>query len=248
MCLAVLAYQVYERHPVALGANRDEFYGRASRPPAPLTGGRLKVTAGVDLRRGGTWLGVNEKGLIACLTNRRTGNPEAPQRPSRGQLCREALQHDDPAAAAAAVSALVDRQAYNPFSMLLVSADQCLMASNWPKTRVESVAPGWHVLGNGELDAEDDTRVRRVRLLLDRHATHLFSGACLLQFLESVCRDHGQPAHPGRNSLCMHGPKAGTRSSSILILGPDSRIAAYRHAEGFPCRNAYEDVSRYLLP
>src|SRR6266536_3537682 len=61
---------MFENYPLIIAANRDEHYDRPSAPPA-LLNTQPKIIAGRDLRAGGTWLGVNETGLIAGILNRR---------------------------------------------------------------------------------------------------------------------------------------------------------------------------------
>ena len=60
------------------------------------------VVGGKDLRASGTWLGVNEHGMVAGLLNRRTADygPTDPALRSRGLLCLDALQQPTAAAAA----------------------------------------------------------------------------------------------------------------------------------------------------
>lgn len=52
-----------------LGANRDEFLGRPTEPAHFHTFGRPggDVLSGLDVRAGGTWLGINRRGRIAVL-------------------------------------------------------------------------------------------------------------------------------------------------------------------------------------
>src|SRR5690349_11695089 len=89
MCLLALFYRVAEDAPVVAGANREEYYSRGGSPPR-LLDGPLRVVAGVDPVAGGTWFGVNERGLLVAVTNRpKSGVPAFPR--SRGLLARELL-------------------------------------------------------------------------------------------------------------------------------------------------------------
>jgi uncharacterized protein with NRDE domain len=71
-----------------VAANRDEFYGRPAAPPAEVEPG---ILAGRDLLAGGTWLGLNRRGLFVAVTNRRTP-VRTPESRSRGLLALEALR------------------------------------------------------------------------------------------------------------------------------------------------------------
>src|SRR3546814_2463721 len=67
---------------------------------------RPQVVAGIDRLAGGSWLGVNDDGVVAAVLNREGTLGPAPGLRSRGELVLEALDHADAAAAAAALGAL----------------------------------------------------------------------------------------------------------------------------------------------
>src|SRR5665213_1334345 len=97
MCLLALFFRVVEDAPVVLGANREEDYRRGGEPPR-LREGPCRFVAGLDPTAGGTWLGVNEHGVVAAVTNRvKEEKPEHPR--SRGLLVRDLLNCSTAAAA-----------------------------------------------------------------------------------------------------------------------------------------------------
>jgi hypothetical protein len=104
-----------------LAANRDELKGRPWRAPARHWPDRPDVIAGLDVRAGGSWLGVNDDGVIAAVLNRVGTLGPAIGKRSRGELVLEALDHADAAAAAAALVDL-DPDAYRPFNLLVADA------------------------------------------------------------------------------------------------------------------------------
>src|SRR5436305_841313 len=99
MCLLALYYRVAEDAPLIAGAVREEFFARGGEPPQILDG-PLRAMAGVDPVAGGTWLGVNERGVLVAVTNRPKSQPPA-NPPSRGLLVRELLLWSTTAEAAA---------------------------------------------------------------------------------------------------------------------------------------------------
>ncbi|KAG1768534.1 NRDE protein-domain-containing protein [Suillus occidentalis] len=62
-------------HPdyaLVLCANRDEYLDRPTTPATPLlpsTHSHSNILSGIDIRAGGTWLGITRSGKIAFLTN-----------------------------------------------------------------------------------------------------------------------------------------------------------------------------------
>ena len=81
MCTLVLLRRPKTPWPLLLAANRDELRTRPSRPPARHWPDRPQVRGGLDVTAGGTWLGVNDDGLVAAVLNRRgTLGPEPGKR------------------------------------------------------------------------------------------------------------------------------------------------------------------------
>jgi uncharacterized protein with NRDE domain len=96
MCVVFFAYWKDPEFPLVLLANRDEYYDR----PAEAARDWVdfpQIFAGRDLVGGGTWLGVNESGKFAAVTNYR--DPSAPKGSwSRGNLAADFLKRNESAA------------------------------------------------------------------------------------------------------------------------------------------------------
>ncbi len=121
MCTVVLLRRPQAPWPLLLAANRDELRSRPWRPPARHWPDRPDVVAGLDVQAGGSWLGVNDDGVVAAILNRVGSLGPAAGKRSRGELVLEALDHADAAAAAAALVDL-DPDAYRPFNLLIADA------------------------------------------------------------------------------------------------------------------------------
>jgi hypothetical protein len=121
MCTVVLLRRPQAPWPLLLAANRDELRSRPWRAPARHWPDRPEVVAGIDVQAGGSWLGVNDDGVVAAVLNRVGSLGPAAGKRSRGELVLEALDHADAAAAAAALVDL-DPDAYRPFNLLIADA------------------------------------------------------------------------------------------------------------------------------
>lgn len=139
MCVAALAWAAHPRWRLVVAANRDEFHAR---PTAPLARWDNGVIAGRDLEAGGTWLGINDAGRFALVTNFRLPGYPRPGLASRGGLVVDwLLDQSDPADAT-----------LNPFHLLRVGPDGASHVSNQPVTIGSSLAPGLHGVSNGHFD------------------------------------------------------------------------------------------------
>src|SRR5579875_1041432 len=85
MCLLIARFGVEPGLPLVVGANRDERYERPATAVTVLRH-RPRVLGGRDELAGGTWLAVNEHGVVAGLTNRPSAAGRDPTKRSRGEL------------------------------------------------------------------------------------------------------------------------------------------------------------------
>ena len=86
MCTVVLLIRPGHAWPLLLAANRDERLDRAWDPPAAHWPDQPDVVAGRDRSGGGTWMGVNQAGVVAAVLNRQGSLGPAPGKRSRGEL------------------------------------------------------------------------------------------------------------------------------------------------------------------
>src|SRR5262245_1245085 len=119
MCFILALFQIHPNYPLIVAANRDELRTRLSREPHRWPG-EPAIWAERDEVASGTWLGVNDRGLLAAVTNRRDGALD-PSRPSRGILCLDVLRQPSPEAARTLIVDLLAARAYNPFNLLCTS-------------------------------------------------------------------------------------------------------------------------------
>ena len=237
MCsVIILRRPEHERWPLLIAANRDELATRAAAPPGRHWDDRPDVVAGRDLDGGGSWLGLNDHGVVAAVLNRRgTLGPEAGKR-SRGELVLEALDHADAEAAAAALAHL-DPSAYRPFNLVLADGAEAFWIRHAGDGMVRSVAlqPGIAMLTAGELNDATSARVRRYLPLFraaeppDPDRSDWSSWQLLLA---ATAGETGDP----RDAMCIRteGPY-GTVSASLIALPPAvTEKAVWLYADGPP--------------
>ena len=247
MCTLAIYLRVFPQFPVVVAANRDEYLVRPAVAPTVLCEQPM-VIGGKDLKAGGTWLAVNEFGMIAGLLNRRSDAPADPDRRSRGLLCLDALKHRSVDEALRFVASQ-DPELYNPFNLLLASRESAAVAHN-RHGRIETTAldKGVHLLTNLDVD---DFECPRISRSFDRFAELAGPSAAeedptqMRQRLAALLSDHSTQLDPrtGRpNSLCLHLGDYGTRESSLIFLGADGSMNHY-FAPGPPCSTLYSPAA-----
>lgn len=131
MCLITFSWNPKSSTPLRLSANRDEFHHRPT-APAQYWPTQPHIFAGKDLQAGGTWLGVNDQGGFAALTNYReiqnTDDQPINYR-SRGELVEVFLNtQSDPIAYLEQVALM--KSEYQGFNLLVGNAQQMAYYSN----------------------------------------------------------------------------------------------------------------------
>jgi len=164
MCSVVILYRPDHAWPLILGANRDEMADRPWAPPARHWPDRRNVVAGLDKLAGGSWLGLNDEGVVAGIMNRMNTLGPQPGRRSRGELVLEALDHVDATAATEALSAL-DPAAYRAFNMVIADSRDAFWLRNLghPKGWIEvwPLPPGVSMItAHDRNDAGKSARIR----------------------------------------------------------------------------------------
>lgn len=142
MCTLVILRRPDHPWPVLLAANRDEMIDRPWAAPGRHWPERPDVIAGLDHTAGGSWLGLNDDGVVAAILNRRGSLGPAPGKRSRGELVLEALDHADALTAAEALGEL-NPQAYRSFNMVVADNRDAYWLRNRgePDTKVIEVVP-----------------------------------------------------------------------------------------------------------
>jgi uncharacterized protein with NRDE domain len=158
MCTLTILRQ---RGNTLITMNRDDLIARAEAPPAFLGTVPAKIIAPLDLKAGGTWIGLNQHGLVACLLNRYDAAPPADAR-SRGNIVPHALIVADAQNAIAAVQA-INLSLYAPFTLVVIS-NVALIRLDWTGIRATT-----ETVENAALWMATSSSLSQVEVLTKRH-------------------------------------------------------------------------------
>jgi uncharacterized protein with NRDE domain len=238
MCLLALFFRAVADTPLVVAANREEFYQRGGEPPQILDG-PVRAVGGRDPQAGGTWFGVNARGVVVAITNRPLPVPP-PQARSRGLLVRDLLGCTTAKAAVDVASRELASHRYAGCNLLCADRERAVIleAAEW--LRVRPLPPGLHVLTNHDINDGSDPRVHYALDWLSQRDYATAKGC--LQALQNLC-SQGSGDHP---PMCLHGTGRGTVSSTVLALRLPLTRSIYLHAQGPPDQVAYEDCSALL--
>lgn len=236
MCLLAIMSRVVEDAPLVVGANREEFYARGGEPPR-IMDGPLKALGGMDPRAGGLWLGVNQQGVLAAVTNRaKTSIPARPR--SRGLLVRDLLGCPTATEALQLACRELDSDRYAGCNILIADPHRAevVQAGDW--LRVRPLTPGIHIVTNHDVNSASDPRTAHAFNWLEQR--HFHSADECLTALKELCGQTGNPP------MCLHGADRGTVSSTLIALGPTLTRSRFLHAQGPPDQTPYQDFGQLL--
>ncbi len=256
MCLLVFAWEPGSAYPLIVAANRDERLDRPAQAIGVLSEGGPRILGGRDDLAGGTWLAVNEHGVVAGLTNRPAPGGRDLSKRSRGELPLMLASLPTAEEAVAHLLQTVRPGQYNP-AWLLVGDRHSLSYVELATDEAPSalkLGPGIHILENVAL-AEPSTKSDRIRGLI---AGGQSAGSSVWDVLPSVLADHVLPLGASKANFgdarsprpeatmaaCVHTDDYGTRSAALVRVPavPGSRPEMLV-ADGPPCTAPFVDVT-----
>jgi uncharacterized protein with NRDE domain len=252
VCLLVVVSRVDPGAPLVVAANRDESLHRPATAAAVLRAREPRILGGRDEEAGGTWLAVNEHGVVAGLTNRPSREPRDASKRSRGELPLALAGHADASQAIGMFAKHFRPRDYNP-AWLLVGDRHSLFyidMTEGERPTVRELGPGVHILENNPL-GDPSPKASNVRRMVDGLGSP--TGDELVRGLRSVLVDHGVPqdtsglpegVSPAALAACVHTELYGTRSAALLRVPADPGARpSMLVADGHPCTSPLADAS-----
>lgn len=240
MCLLAIQYQTASDAPILLAQNREELFDRPTQAPR-IQSGKPRVVCGIDRKAGGTWLGVNQHGLVVVVANRSKAVVPAEPR-SRGLLCRELLRFHTAREAVEEAARQLATGVYAGANYLCVDAASGAVVYGGNTVEVVELTPGLHLMTNGMLDDPSDKRQGFVRRLLTLQRLD-----SAVAFLAVASRTFSRkPDRAGRRGVVLTGGAYGTVSSTLLSLAERPQSSVLQYAPGPPSEYAYDDLSALL--
>ena len=184
---------------------------RPALPPARHWLDRPDVVAGLDQLAGGTWMGINDFGVVAAILNRTGSLGPLQGKRSRGELPLEALEHADADSAVAALSDL-NTAAYRPFNMIVADNTKVFWIKSDGQSAISCypIPAGLHMLTAHDLDDPVSSRIA--------HNLESFETAPIPDPDQGRWDEWIEILTHGKG-MCFHLPNGfGTVSSSLIAL------------------------------
>ena len=222
----------------SLTMNRDELLERGESGLHQYGAGDKAILYPRDAQAGGTWVGVNARGVTLCLLNRYDGHYRV-DCPSRGELIPEGLRHGDEHGVRRWLNAL-DPAPYNPFSLVLISQSG-VSRLLWDGQRAirdqPEAAPWFFMTSSGERFGEVEA-TRRQQFDRWRQSGQPFIGAFPAAHLNC------DPADPG-SSILVERSYAHSKSVVRIDVGQQELKLHYLFPESL---QAWRQTDRSGVP
>lgn len=252
MCLLVALHRFHPDAPLVVAANRDELLARPATAMTVLEEGPPRILGGRDHAAGGTWLAINEHGVVGGLTNRPSGRRDPALR-SRGEWPLFLARFASAAAAAEAFAETFRPADFNPGWVLVGDGRELFYIDmTAPEVRPVALEPGIHVLENRPL-AGPSPKVDLVRRRLG--GIESVRGGEATERLRSLLASHavppgaagqkgfaGSPRPAAAGAACVHLGAYGTRSSTVVRSLPGAPPRVWS-SDGPPCSAPMVEVS-----
>lgn len=251
MCTVVFLRRPDHDWPLILAANRDEMASRPWKPPAQHWPDRAGVIAGIDVLAGGTWLGVNDHGLVSGVLNRKNSLGPDPGLRSRGELPLETLDHADAVAAADALADL-DPGAYRSFNLFVADSRDAYWVRNLGPGRtacveILEVPEGISMLTAWGMNAPESARTRRFLPKFEAARPPDPQSGDWGEWPDLLARRDFEPgAGPSEAMRIVTDRGFGTLCSSLIALarpGADRPGLRWRFASNPAGEAAWQDIS-----
>jgi len=250
VCTLILLHRLLNDYPVVALHNRYLGKDTMEQPPRRLNG---STVAPIDVDLGGTWIGMNDSGLLLAITNQETQRLPEPGR-SRGLLALDILK--DYETAEEAKEHLLDpsiRGLYRTGNFTVLDSQEAWHVVWDRDTHVYPIRKGVYAVSTITVvpgmewserarsiwvDAEK-RRARAYELLSDYQPETIEDAVAEMM---RVSADHGW----GRSqaSICWHSPEYRQTSSTVMAVAAEPSNSLVYYCEGNACENRFKDYSQ----
>jgi uncharacterized protein with NRDE domain len=159
MCTLLILYRPLHKWPLIIAGNRDEMKNRPSLSPGKHWGNDKNIIAGKDLTAGGSWLGINNKGLISTILNRPNSLGPNKEKFSRGDIIINVLKNKDIKTALTYIE-LLDITNWRPFNLFIANNKNAYWIKSTGKNKItiNLISEGRHFLDSHDLNSKTSDR------------------------------------------------------------------------------------------
>jgi uncharacterized protein with NRDE domain len=232
MCILFVAVNQHKDYPLIIAANRDEFFSRKT-AKSHFWSEHPHVLAGRDIQAGGSWMGINQQGYLASLTNIRAPHTIKNDVSSRGELVSQFLQNPSKIKLYQQTLAATKEQ-YNGYNLLFGKWNELAVYNNH-NNKLDYLSNGFYGLSNADLNSPWP-KINKGVNKLEQHCQNnqVIIAEELFELLLDTSKapdaelpTTGAPIEWERrlSSIFIQGQEYGTRSSTVLTVDKNQKVS-----------------------
>ncbi|MEM1514897.1 MAG: NRDE family protein [Candidatus Bathyarchaeia archaeon] len=253
MCTLIFLYNFLDGFPIIAMHNRYAPLISKEVPPRFLKG-RFNVYSPLDTYSRGSWIGLNNKGLFAAITDQNTIEKGKAFR-SRGLLLIDLLtSFSDAHNALTYLKKELTKGYYKKGNFILADPDEAYHVLYDERIEVKILNHGINVFTN--LTVEDWMNVERIPPDVLRYVEMRKNRAMelaskikptrindIIERLKMISSDHH--GGPGRGSICYHDNRGERYMSSSTIIAISNKLEKSKilYCRGNPCKSEFIDYN-----
>ena len=250
MCTSVILFRKEHHWPLIIGSNRDENLFRKSYFPGRYwLNNHPQIIGGYDEENQGSWIAVNDYGLISIIHNRQLKKDNEIKKKSRGEIVLEILNFDNITDSINYLQNL-NQTIYNGFNIIVCDKSNCYWGKHISvdnKIKIEEVNEGISILTDINLN---DTTDKKINYYLNK-----FSQAPVpdpdnndwLSWELLLATDKIEDQSCPKEAICFVDKKNnfGTRSSSLIAISNSISIKQFKNPIVFRATQYPPNISDY---
>ena len=227
MCTLLILYRPNNKWPLIIAGNRDEMKNRPWIPPGKHWTNYDGIIAGKDITAGGSWLGINNNGLVATILNRANSLGPDVKKNSRGKIIIDILKKKTLDSALDYIK-LLNNKKWKPFNLFLANNKKAYWVKSTEKDKISinMLSEGKHFLDSYDLNSSQSERFlnnsTKFQLLNDPNPDKC-KWEEWINFLANKSYPKDKPL-AAMNITDQYKNNYGTLSSSIIALPSDNEL------------------------
>jgi uncharacterized protein with NRDE domain len=251
MCTSIILFRKEHHWPLIIGSNRDENLSRKSEFPARhWKKNRPQIIGGYDGENKGSWISVNDYGLVSIIHNRKLENDNEIKKKSRGNIILDTLNFENIADSIDYLQNL-NQNFYNGFNIIICDKSNCFWGKHVSvnnKVKIEEVNEGLSILTDNNLN---NTKDKKINYYLNK-----FSQAPVpnpddndwLSWELLLATDKIDNQNYPEEAICFTDKKNnfGTLSSTLIAISNISTIKQFKNPIVFRATNYPPNIDDYI--
>jgi len=223
MCTSVILFRKKHNWPLIIGSNRDEALSRKSKFPRRHWPNLYpQIIGGLDVKERGTWIALNDHGLVCIIHNRQLEKDNKLIKKSRGQIILNLLNFDNIQVALEYLQ-MLNLEHYNGFNIILASSTYCYWGKHISvekKIKIKELDEGISVITDKDLN---DLMDKKTNYYLNKFSQSSIPDPSKKNWLTwelllstKTIKDQTKP----EEAICFINKKInyGTRSGSLIAI------------------------------